>query len=367
MAYDLRCWYLGIDLYRLFRIVLSVLWALSTHFYREYSSGMIIVETIPELERVKKGCVLTVGNFDGVHLGHKEILAAAGQIAKERKTELTAMTFEPHPVAILYPEKAPGVLTPLALKKHMLAECGVDCLVVLKDSRGLLNLSPADFVEEFLVKTIHPAVVIEGENFNFGYGRSGNVYTLQSLGDEKGFEVSIIESKTVKLSIGQSVRVSSTIIRNMLEAGKVADAAVALGRAYRLIGQIIPGRGKGRKLGFATANMQPGRQIVPAEGVYAGRAQIGDDFDGVCAKKEKIPAAFSVGQASTYGPGGQLLIEAHLLVENVGDLIGKWMTMDFIKYIRGQEKFETEAELADQIAKDCEKAGEILVTEDLKS
>ncbi len=332
-------------------------------FYKEYSSGMIIVETIPELERVEKAGVLSIGNFDGVHLGHKEILAAAGQIAKERETQLTAMTFEPHPVAILYPEKAPGVLTPLAIKKHLLAQCGVDCLIVLKDSRGLLSLSPADFVEEFLVKTIHPAVVVEGENFNFGYGRSGNVYTLQSLGDEKGFEVSIIESKTAKLSIGQSVRVSSTMIRNMLEAGKVADAAIALGRAYRLIGQVIPGRGKGRKLGFATANMQPSRQIVPAEGVYAGRVQVGDDFDGLCAAKQKIPAAFSVGQASTYGPGGKLLIEAHLLIEDVGDLIGKWMAMDFVKHIRGQEKFETETELADQIAKDCRYAKEILAAE----
>lgn len=115
---------------------------------------MRIIETLADVKKVEKGCVLTIGNFDGVHLGHREILTAARKIATQNKTELIAMTFEPHPVAILQPDKAPGVLTPLELKKHLLAQCGVDCLVVLTDSLKLLSLSPQDFIEEFLVNSI---------------------------------------------------------------------------------------------------------------------------------------------------------------------------------------------------------------------
>jgi len=315
---------------------------------------MKTVEVTSDIEKIKPGCVLTIGNFDGVHIGHQEILTAAKQIAAQRKTELIVLTFEPHPVAILHPEKAPGVLTPLKLKTHLLAKYGITRLIVLKDSAELLNQSPVDFVEHFLTGTIQPAVVVEGESFNFGSGRTGSVHTLYNLGRQKGFEVVIIETKEVKLSIGQAVKVSSTMIRNLLESGKVADAAVALSRPYRLIGQVVPGRGKGKQLGFPTANLSPARQIIPAEGVYAGFAAIGDGEEQVCSEEGKIPAAFSIGRSTTYSEKYPLLVEAHLLKGKVGELPGKWMAMDFIELIREQIKFETEPQLAEQIAKDCE-------------
>jgi len=321
---------------------------------------MRILETMRDLEKTEKGCVLTIGNFDGVHLGHQEILAAAGRIAQERTAELVAMTFEPHPVAILHPEKAPGVLTPLELKTHLLAECGVDCLIVLQDSRTLLNLSPEDFMSRFLVENVRPSVVVEGDDFNFGLRRTGNIDTLQKLGTEKGFEVSVVGSKKITLSTGQTVRVSSTIIRYMLESGHVADAAAVLGRPYRLIEKIIPGRGIGKKLGFPTLNMKKPTQVVPAEGVYAGFVQIGQTIEDILASEERIPAVYSIGQARTFGQEFPVLIEAHLLIENVGGLIGKYMAMDFIQRIRSQHKFKTPEDLSKQIAKDCEKAKQIL-------
>ena len=146
----------------------------------------------------------------------------------------------------------------------------------------------------------------------------------------------------------------------MLEAGKVADAAIALGRPYRLVNKTIAGRGRGKQLGFPTLNLaQPG-QIIPAEGVYAGFVQIADDFEQLLGEEEKIPAVYSIGQAKTYGNQQPLLIEAHLLKEDVGELTGKWMAMDFIDHIRDQRKFKTDAELSEQIAKDCEKAEQIL-------
>lgn len=323
---------------------------------------MRILETMGDLEKIKKGCVLTIGNFDGVHLGHQEILAAAKRIAQERAAELVAMTFEPHPVAILHPDRAPDVLTPLEIKTHLLAECGVDCLIVLQDSRTLLNLSPDDFVSRFLVENVRPSVVVEGHDFNFGLHRAGNIDTLRELSSEKGFEVCVIGPKEIKLSTGQTVRVSSTIIRYMLESGHVADAAAALGRPYRLMEKTIPGRGIGKKLGFPTLNMKKPTQVIPAEGVYAGFVKIGQTIEDVLACGEKIPAVYSIGQARTYGQEFPLLIEAHLLIENVGDLVGKYMAMDFVQRIRSQQKFKTPEDLSKQIAQDCEKAKEILST-----
>jgi riboflavin kinase/FMN adenylyltransferase len=321
---------------------------------------MQIIRTELELGKIRSGAVLTIGNFDGVHIGHQAILSAAKQTAVQRKSKLVVMTFEPHPLAILHPQKKIGILTPLALKKCLLAEFGVDCLFVLKSTLELLSLSPADFVEQFIVKNIQPGVVVEGESFNFGSGRSGGIHTLKKLGVEKGFEVSVIDSKEVKLSTSQAVKISSTIIRNILTSGRVADAAVALGRPYRLIGQVVPGHGKGKQLGFPTLNLEKPQQLVPAEGVYAGTIELADSIKEVCGAKEKIPAAFSIGRAATYGEGRSLLTEAHLLIDNVEQFTGRYMAMDFIERIRGQQKFETEKELSNQIAKDCEKAKNIL-------
>ena len=324
---------------------------------------MKIIEAISDIEKVPEGCVLTIGNFDGVHLGHREILIAAARIAKEKGTDVVAMTFEPHPVAILYPERAPGVLSPLELKKHLLAQAGVNSLLVLRDTRELLDLSPEDFVRRFLVENLQPSVVVEGNDFNFGIGRTGNLDTLLRLGAEAGFDVSVVEPKKIALSTGQTVRVSSTMIRYMLESGHVADAAAALGRPYRLLERIIPGRGIGKKLGFPTLNMKKPEQVIPAEGVYAGLVRVGETTQDVLASKETIPAAYSIGQARTYGEEFPLLIEAHLLKENVGALVGKYMAMDFVQRIRGQHKFKTPEDLSKQIAKDCKEAKDILPTD----
>ncbi len=321
---------------------------------------MRILKIVSDIKAVPKGCILTIGNFDGVHLGHQEILAAAKQTAVQRKSKLMVMTFEPHPLAVLHPQKNPRILTPLALKKCLLVELGVDCLFVLKSTLELLSLPPADFVEQFIVKNIQPGVVVEGESFNFGSGRTGGIHTLQKLGAEKGFEVSVIKAKGVKLPAGQAVKISSTIIRDMVTKGKVADAAILLGRSYRLIGEVIAGWGKGKQLGFPTLNLEKPQQLVPAEGVYAGFVEIGSSEEEVCAAKEKKPAAFSIGQTETYGSDYPLAIEAHILTDDVENLSGKWLAMDFIERIREQIKFDSEKELAKQIAKDCEKIRRIL-------
>ncbi len=324
---------------------------------------MEIIETnsdLSQLAKLKKGCVLTIGNFDGVHLGHQEIINVARKLADKRHSDLVLMTFEPHPVAILYPEKAPGVLTPIALKKHLLNQFGVDCLVILESSYRILNLSPESFVDEFLAKSVQPDVVVEGEDFNFGYGRSGNIRILKELGRKFNFEIVIVPGKEIILADEQNARVSSTLIRHLLHKSKVTDAATALGRHYRLSGQTTLGKGKGRKLGFPTANIDPVNQIIPAEGVYAGFVEITDTEEQLCKSKNKLPAAFSIGRAKTFISDHPLLVEAHILGKDPGDLYGKYLAMDFVEFIRHQQKFSSPQQLSTQIAKDCQYAKEIL-------
>jgi riboflavin kinase / FMN adenylyltransferase len=321
---------------------------------------MRILERLSEFRQVKDGCILTIGNFDGVHVGHQEILRTARRIAGDRGVEMVVMTFEPHPVAVLHPEKAPGVLTPLPLKLHLLQDYADNCIIVLEDNSDLLKLSPARFVEEFLMAAIRPAVIVEGDDFHFGASRAGDIRTLAQFGREQGFQVIIVPPRQIELPTGQTLRVSSTIIRYMIEGGHVTEAARALSRPYRLLGPIVSGWGRGRKLGFPTLNMSKPDQILPAEGVYAGLVETAPTREELLHKQEHIPAVFSIGQARTFGDQYPLLIEAHLLMGQVGDLAGQWMAMDFVQHLRSQHRFNTPEELVAQIAKDCEAARQAL-------
>jgi riboflavin kinase/FMN adenylyltransferase len=306
------------------------------------------------------GGVLAIGNFDGVHRGHQEMLQAAHDLARQRHATFTLLTFEPHPAAILHPEKAPAVLTPLEWKLHLLRQFDPTSVLVLEDSLGLLRLTAQEFVGQFLVPTIGPSLVVEGEDFRFGAGRGGGVDLLKELGASMGFDVRVIPAKVLTFPSGQALRVSSTAIRSMLSEGRVAEAAVALGRPYRLLGQIVPGRGKGRQLGFPTLNMRRPDQLVPAHGVYAGWVEIGDSCQDLYEKRDRLPAVFSVGQARTFGDALPLLIEAHVLSGTVRGGPGQWMAMDLVAGLRRQQRFSRVEDLVTQIGADCQRAREIL-------
>jgi riboflavin kinase/FMN adenylyltransferase len=318
------------------------------------------LRTISDLKAVKKGSVLTIGNFDGVHVGHQEIIRVARELADERQTDVVLMTFEPHPLAVLHPENAPPILTPISLKKQLLIELGVDVRLLLDANAQTLSLAPEQFVRKFVCEPLQPSALVEGEDFNFGAARAGNVQLLAEMGQQNGFEVVVIPAKKIEIPDGQTIRISSTMVRYMLGSRKVADAAMALGRAYRLIGPICSGRGIGKKLGFPTLNMTKPDQLVPAEGVYAGYVQLGRTEDDVASPGNRIRAIFSIGQARTFGDEHPLLIEAHLLVNGDADLAGQWMAMDFAEFIRPQHKFTSPEELSKQITKDCRKAIDIL-------
>jgi len=313
------------------------------------------------LDDIPKGLVLSIGNFDGLHLGHKKIIELAKAAVKEHGSAgLAVMTFEPHPVAILHPEKAPGILTPLVYKKQLLEDCGVEHLIVITDSYELLNLSPADFISRFLIRCIEPAVVVEGPDFNFGYGRSGDINTLCELAEGR-FKVVVVEQEQINVECGEHHDVcSSSLIRCLLESGKAAQALKAIGRPYRLIGKTVEGRGIGKEIGFPTANIEPIDQIIPSEGVYAGFVSIADSMEQVCGARQQKAAAISIGRAKTFITDHPLLIEAHLLDEDPGPLGGKFLAMDFIKRLRYQQRFESKDVLAGQIEKDCRDAKSIL-------
>jgi riboflavin kinase/FMN adenylyltransferase len=325
---------------------------------------MLIIDNKESLEKLEKDWALTIGNFDGVHLGHKQIIKTVAKACKDNAARgVAVMTFEPHPAVVLHPEKAPGLLTPLAMKKHLLKGLGVDCLIVLTDTLRLLNMSPGDFVDQFLMKTVRPSVVVEGPNFNFGYGRSGNIETLKTLAEQKGFKVVEVAPKELNIegpTGRRRVLCSSSLVRRLLENGQVEQAGSVLSRFYRLMGRTVTGRGVGREIGFPTANIEPENQIIPAEGVYAGFVQVGENLEGVCEDLQQLPAAFSIGRAKTFVSEHPLLVEAHILEEKVADLSGKYLAMDFVKRIRGQRRFESRDKLAEQIAKDCENARGIL-------
>ncbi len=321
---------------------------------------MKVLKSVSEFGRIRRGCVLTIGNFDGVHVGHREILRTARALAEDHDAEMVVMTFEPHPVAVLHPEKAPGVLTPLPLKLDLLRDYADGCVIVLEDNRELLQLSPEDFVEQFLMASFAPRFIVEGQDFHFGAHRAGDIETLRTLGREKGFEVVVIEPKRMTLPMGETIRVSSTVIRYMVESGHVEDAAVALSRPYRLLGSVVSGRGKGRELGFPTLNLATRKQVIPAEGVYAGFVGIAADSSSLPPRTERRPAVFSIGQIRTFEEEHPLLIEAHVLDETLGDVAGRFMVMEFIRHLRHQHKFGSPEDLAAQIARDCDQARAVL-------
>ncbi len=321
---------------------------------------MEIVDRYTFPQKVKKNPVLSIGNFDGLHIGHQKIFSEARKQARKRGLPFVVLSFEPHPLKILKPQKAPGILTPLPYKKHLFEKFGVDFLYLLKTDKELLKLSPFEFFDKYLIHEIKPSFIFEGDDFNFGSQRSGSISTLKELGREMQMKVEIIPSQQINLFTGPDVRVSSTIIRYMLGNGHVADAETALGRPYRLMQKIVEGRGIGRKMGYPTLNMKIPKQVIPANGVYAGLVSVAGDYEGILGPGQKLKAALSIGHACTFGKDNPLMIEAHIISDFEDSPDHKFMAVDFIEHIRQQQKFSTKDELSRQIEKDCLKAQMIL-------
>jgi riboflavin kinase/FMN adenylyltransferase len=308
---------------------------------------MEIVEGLNGLRSAPAGGVVSIGNFDGVHRGHQRIIEVARDLKEKTGGELVVVTFEPHPLTVLRPEKAPPRLTPSSLKRELLRQAGVDRLVVIPPAREVLDLSAEDFWA-ILRDEVRPVQMVEGGTFTFGKGRGGTIEKLKVWTADAGMRLRVIEPVEVALLDLTVVAVSSSLIRWLLGNGRVRDAAICLGHAYTLEGEIVKGYQRGRTIGVPTANLDCGEQLVPAEGVYAGR----------CAVDGKVyPAAVSIGRMETFGDKLRRQVEAHL-VGFEGDLYGQILRVELLDWLREQRKYGSIDTLMRQIRRDIDQAVE---------
>ncbi len=302
------------------------------------------LESLPE---GLAGCVLTIGNFDGVHLGHQRIVQTARELAAPYGLPVVAMTFEPPPDLVIRPADAPQRLLPPAQKCRLLAAVGADWVVTVPARAELFAMTPQQFIDDVIVRRFAPRHIVEGPNFFFGRGRSGDVSTLRQAGLRGGFEMNVVEPVMLDVA-GGSQRVSSTLVRGLVAQGNMRDAQRCMGRPFTLYGPVVAGAGQGRLLEFPTANLAPGDQILPPDGVYAGTARIGE---------VSHPAAISVGTKPTLGPAPRV-IEA-FLIDARGDFYNQDMALGFFQRLRSQERFDGMESLRQQIAKDVQNVRDI--------
>ena len=287
---------------------------------------------------------MTIGNFDGVHLGHQAIFRTVSERAREIGGTSLVLTFDPHPLKILAPQRCPLLITPTAKKLSIMRQCRLDVVVCLPFTHELANLTPVAFVEEVLIGTIGIREIYVGYDFAFGKGRQGTIALLQELGKRYGFRVHIIEPIAVEGRV-----VSSSIIRQWVQQGNVDEAALLLGRLYSIAGTVIEGYQRGRELGFPTANVSSTYELIPGHGVYAVVVDWREQrYDGVA----------NIGVNPTFGRTQQS-IEIHLFNFS-RELYGETIEISFLKKIRDERAFPSVADLVKQIGQDVAAAHTLL-------
>jgi riboflavin kinase/FMN adenylyltransferase len=297
----------------------------------------------PPLRRV----VLTLGNFDGVHLGHRAIVQRAVSEARAVGGQVVVLTFHPHPVAVLAPERSAPLLQSLRDRLALLRDLGADVTVVQRFTPRFAALEPEAFVRDFLGTHLELLHVVVGYDVSFGRGRAGSVETLRALGPQLGFAVDAVGPVTV----GEE-QVSSTALRRMIAAGDVRSAQALLGRRFTLRGRVVRGEQRGRTLGFPTANLHKRRDLLlPADGVYAVRARLGG---------RTYPAVLNIGVRPTFGTL-QRTVEAHLL-DFDQPLYGRWLVLELVDRLRGEQRFAGPEALRQAIAADVTRAREVLAS-----
>ncbi|MGE3109960.1 MAG: riboflavin kinase [Phycisphaerales bacterium] len=305
---------------------------------------------------------VTIGNFDGAHLGHQALVARARSLVSAAG-EVIAVAFDPHPASVLRPGAEPPRLSTFDQRARWLVAAGADRVERLVPSQALLSSPPDEFIDH-LCRDFHPAFIVEGPDFHFGKARAGNVETLRTLGLRHAFRADIVPGVTASLSDLLSTPVSSTIIRWLLSLGRVRDAALLLARPYTIDAVVVRGDRRGRELGFPTANLHS-PNMLPADGVYAGRAIL---QDGRC-----FPAAVHVGPRATFD-SPQRTIEAHLLdvprdappatppsaaIPGLTEY-GWGMSLEFIAWVRDQIAFDSVPALVHRIRADCDAVRHLL-------
>ncbi|MEZ4330687.1 MAG: bifunctional riboflavin kinase/FAD synthetase [Myxococcota bacterium] len=307
---------------------------------------MKIFRGVSELDRPFRRPVLTIGNFDGVHVGHQAILRQVVARARALGGESVLYTFEPHPRRVLQSERSLRLLETFEQKMETVEALGVDAVIAEPFDRAFARVSPECFIEEYVHARVRPVEVYVGYDFHFGRDREGSMRLLTERGPHLGFSVTVVPEVSVE---GRDV--NSTRIRQLLAAGEVEEAALLLGRPFRARGRVAVGDRRGRTLGFPTANLAPETEILPAPGVYWGHLQTvarGPD-------RRPLPVVTNVGFRPTFRDGRDLVAEAHV-IDFSGDLYDLEVDLSFEGRLRGEIRFESVDALRDQIALDVEQA-----------
>lgn len=307
---------------------------------------MEIFRGVSKLERAFRRAVLTIGNFDGVHVGHQAILRMIVDRARALDGESVLYTFEPHPRRVLQSEKALRLLETFDQKMETLAAFGVDAVIAEPFDQEFARVSPEEFVRDYVHGRVRPVEVYVGYDFHFGRDREGSMRLLTERGPHLGFSVTVVPEVSVE---GRDV--NSTRIRQLLSEGQVEEAALLLGRAFCVRGEVTAGDRRGRTLGFPTANLAPETEILPAPGVYYGHLR----RVGAGPEAKPWPAVTNVGYRPTFRDGRDLVAEAHL-IDFSGDLYGAEVDLSFEGRLRGEIRFESVDALRAQIARDVASA-----------
>ncbi len=305
---------------------------------------MILITDLKNIEKKFDKSILTLGNFDGLHIGHQELVRMIISRAKEVGALSMVVTFRPHPLKILAPEKCPPLISIYEEKIRLFEKLGIDVLVKIPFTMEFSTMSPEDFVRDILCGTLGASEIFVGYNYRFGKGREGDIRKLRSLGEKYGFTV----REVAQIAVDGEV-ISSTRIRTLIKNGDVGHAAKLLGRAYAIAGIVVRGDGRGKGLGFPTANIAPKHSLVPPDGVYAVRLVVREKvYDGIA----------NIGMRPTFSKK-TVAIEVNVFNFNE-DIYGEDISLYFIKKIRDEKKFRSAGALVTQIRSDIEVAREIL-------
>ena len=284
--------------------------------------------------------VVTMGNFDGLHLGHQCLVRNAVEDARRLGRPSVVLTFEPHPLKILAPERAPKLLLAHKDKMQLLQSFGIDMVVIQNFDAAFANLQPETFVHSILMDRLDIKKIWVGKDFRFGKGRKGTVADLKEWGVQSGFEVGVVDS----ILVGEA-RVSSSKIRQLLEEGRVNEAQRLLGRYHFVSGKVIPGHRRGRGLGFPTANISSRTEVIPLDGIYATILQIG---------AEQRLSVSNIGVNPTFGAGPRTIESFVLDFDN--DIYGKSVKLSFVQRLRDERKFASVDQLVTQMHDDVKRA-----------
>ena len=309
---------------------------------------MRIVTGFEGFRKLPTGMVLSIGNFDGIHLGHQAIFEKSFAYAKESKASgFGVVTFEPHPLTVLRPEMAAPRLTLASHKEEIFRQFGVTDLVILAPTPDILNCT-AEHFWAMLRDEIKPTHLVEGNAFTFGKARGGNIARLREWAKKSAVKLDVVDPIRVGLSDKQQVEVSSSLVRWLVSYGRMRDVAACLGRPYSLEGKVIRGNQRGRTIGVPTANLDYATQTIPADGVYCGAATVAGT---------KYPTAISIGTLPTFGEN-QRQIEAHL-IGFTGDLYDQTLRVSVTDWLRDQLKFPSIEKLKEQLSMDIANVAEM--------